>query len=58
MSSKTPLDDSMLDKQYGVGPVMFSLKLWLMFLIVVIGVFVYYSKYYHAEPVIKSSYYY
>jgi hypothetical protein len=48
---------SMIDKEYGAGPVVFPLKVWIMILLVVVGVYIYYTKYYVTTPV-KSLYYY
>ena len=56
MSGTLP-DDSMWDKTYGAGPVIYSLKIWLMFLIVVIGAYAYFTRYYAVKPALGSYYY-
>jgi hypothetical protein len=43
MTTKTISTDSILDQTYGMEPIEFSLKIWLMLIfVVVVAVYVYY----------------
>lgn len=50
-------ENSMLDDKYGAGPVMYPLKVWIIILLVVVGMYVYYSKYY-VTKINENMYYY
>lgn len=58
MSENMP-DDAMWDKTFKMGSFEYTIKTWLLIILVVVGVYIYFTRFYDPKPkVAYGAYYY
>jgi hypothetical protein len=58
MSGGVIVEESVLDKSFKLGPIEYSIKVWLLIILVVIGVYIYFTRYYYPDSIDNSNAYY